>query len=97
MANLHLKLGEIVLGRLVDIEPDMFWSDAVFEATDAFLPYKPLFDEEYQALEAGDMDAVNRLQEKIDELGLRLVAETGTAEITDFMLHVYEDRASFRY
>ena len=97
MANFQLKRGGTLLGRLVNVKWDMFWSDAEFEPTDDFLPYKPLFDEEYQALEAGDMDTVNRLQEQIDGLGLRLIDEAEkSGEITEFMLHVYGNEARFR-
>ena len=85
------------MGRIADVKWAMFWSDAKFVSTEAFLPYKPLFDEEYQALEADDMDKVNRLQEQINELGLRLVDEAGEqADITNFMLHIYEDDVRFR-
>ena len=92
-----LKQGTVILGRLVETEYDMFWVDATFEPTDAFVSYKPLFEEEYQALEAGDMDTVERLQDKISALGLRLVDEVdGRDAIDEFMLHIHDDEARFR-
>lgn len=97
MLNLQLMRGDLVLGRMLDVEWEMFWCTARFEPSEAFASYKPMFDEECQALQSNDMATVDRLQGLFAEWNLRLVDEAGEEDdITRFGLHIHGNEADIR-
>ncbi len=96
-ANLELKQGEQVLGTLKPYECDMPWVNCKFEPTTDFAPFKPLFDTELRLLDTAADDDWAEAYDKIADLDLRLVPVDGGAAIKEFLLHVQDDEAWFRY
>jgi hypothetical protein len=94
---LYLKQGETVLGTLEDDGGDFPWRYCTFKPTEAFQKIKPLFDRELELLKAEDWDQFEQAYQRIKDLGLRLVEKDGETEITDFLLHIQDKAAWFRY
>ena len=93
-----LKCGAKVLGTLKPYDLDQPFINCKFEPAEAYADFKPLFDAELQELEKDeDLDHWQRLYQKIFDLGLRLESEDGSEQINEFLLHIQDNEAWFRY
>ncbi len=97
----ELRSRDLLLGVLSNCSPDQPWFFCGFEATPAFDAVRPLFERELRVLQnpGGEFDvaAWEEAYAEIDWLGLRLVSIGGEEEIADFVLHVQDRKAWFRY
>ena len=97
--KLKLYMGEVLLGTLNYKTLDTPWFSYDFSPTEAFAEVKPLFDREAKYVNEGDFDedTWEELMKPIDALKLRLIeADSGNA-IEDFLVHIQNNEASFRY
>ena len=80
-------------------EVDQPWFICSFSPTAAFEEVKPLFDRELELLNAGDSeeDAWEEIMGQIDALKLRLTEAENGNNIEEFLLHIQNDEAWFRY
>ncbi len=102
MSKFALRRGYERLGTLEIVGIDQPWFMCKFEATPAFEPFRPLFDEELKLLEQerdDDKDWADweTAYSRIDELGLCIGALDGGNDITEFLLHIKGEEARFRY
>lgn len=93
----HLQQGEVVLGILEETDSDFPWRTCTFTPTEAFQTVKPLFDRALELVRAEEWEPFDEAYQQIQALGLRLVNPSSGDEITDFLLHIEGDSASFRY
>jgi hypothetical protein len=96
-----LRRGYERLGTLEVIGIDQPWIRCRFEPLPAFEGIRPLFDEELRLLEQQAKDQAwdhwEEAYSRIDALGLCIGALDGADDITDFILHIKDDKAWFRY
>ena len=104
-----LMLGERVIARIEDIQPDVPWSRAWRQrwflgritTTEAFREVEPLFRRELALTDSPESFDVGEWQETWELLwqrGVNLVLPDGSRVERDFAVHVYEDgTARFRY
>ncbi len=85
------------MGVIEITKVDQPWIYGTWTPTVAFCDYKKLFDRLLQAVETDNVDEVNVIQEQIDALDLRLVDVATKGKLSEFMLHVKDDEAWFRY
>ena len=109
MESAVLMLGDRVIARLEDIQPDMPWSKAWrvrwfvgrVTTTEAFGEVEPLFRRERALTESPepfDVDAWQETWERLWQRGVNLVLPDGSRAERDFAVHVYENgTARFRY
>jgi hypothetical protein len=100
VATARLTRNGETIGVLEDVRPDMPWFDARFARADGFAEIEPLFLQERELVEAGDVDAAawQSLWERIWAEGVALELPDGTRLERDFAVHVYDDgTARFRY
>jgi hypothetical protein len=98
-APLSLKRGNDLLGTLIPYASDFPWIFCTFEPTELFAEVKPLFDEEAK-IDPENEEAIaswDAAWGRIEALGLRLVPEDGSEEVTEMLLHIDGTEASFRY
>jgi hypothetical protein len=88
---------EGLLGRLHQYEVDFPWVQCAFEPTAAFEPYRLLFRETLRLIEAEDWEGFDQLWEQIEAKGLQLTDTRNDDVINEFLLHIKEDKAWFRY
>lgn len=95
----QLKQKGQLLGTLRQYDSDFPWINCKFEPTEAFRQFKPLFDEELEFMksEPFDIEEWDAAYSKIIDLNLVLIDLTDKSSITEFMLHVKDDKAWFRY
>jgi hypothetical protein len=88
----QLIRGDTVLGtvEIVPVECDFPWYGGTFTPAEGFAEVKPLFDEEFRLLSAGDngTDGFDEIWEKIRAPGLVLKSEDGSEEITNVLIHI---------
>jgi hypothetical protein len=95
--NWILKAGAEKLGILTFKEIDQPWVVCYFQAEPAFAKYESYFKEELRLLDLDDMTSWEQAYSAIDGLGLVLEPVNHEEEkITDFILHIEGDEASFR-
>ena len=104
-----LMLGERVIARLEDFQPDMPWRRAWrlpwfvgrITTTEAFREVEPLFRRELALTESPeplDADEWQATWEQLWQRGVNLLLPDGSRFERDFAVHVYEDgTARFRY
>jgi hypothetical protein len=80
--------GELV-ARLTVTDADFPWVSATVEALPGFEPFRPLFDEQSDAIDRGDHDRADAAYYAIREQ-LTMTYPDGTA-VAEFMLHVLDD------
>ena len=92
-----LKQDKLLLGmlRLKDIDQPWFYCD--FEPTEAFQTVQPLFTKELEFLNNNQMEEWEEAYQKIDDLKLSLCGKAEENVITEFLLHIEEEVAWFRY
>jgi hypothetical protein len=95
----QLKQKDRLLGTLRRYDSDFPWINCKFEPAEAFHEFKSLFDEELEFMksEPFDIEAWDAAYSKIINLNLELVDLTDESLITEFLLHIKEDEAWFRY
>jgi hypothetical protein len=86
-----------LLGRLTLKEIDQPFLFCEFQPTEAFDEFKPLFDREVELLETGDMETWDEAYNRINDLGLTLFNPDGEIDIKEFLLHIQNNEAWFRY
>ncbi|MFJ2581301.1 hypothetical protein [Kitasatospora aureofaciens] len=89
----RLMRGDELLGEIVVEEADFPWQSGRFIPQQGFAGVKPWFDESTALVDAEDYEAFDRSYDRIEE-SLTLVAPDGPVD--GFLLHVWDDRASFR-
>jgi hypothetical protein len=94
--ELHLKLGEELLGVLRSTASDFPWVNCKFEPTASFVKVQPLFDEELTLLDADRMDEWQIAYDRISALGLQLMDTKDETDIGEFLLHIRGNEAWFR-
>ena len=72
---------------------EMFWVKCRFEPTEAFSPFRPLFE---QASGADD-ELFNQIYDQFREAGMLLVDVADQVEIIYFVLHIDGDQVDLRY
>lgn len=92
----HLMKGNVLLGRLTGGRVDQPFYIYDFKREPAFDDYEPLFAAELRSLNKDDMNAWVRDYQRIENLGLTLVAPDGAAIVSEFILHVDNREAWFR-
>jgi RHS repeat-associated protein len=97
-----LKQGDMVLGRLLNPVLNQPWFNCEFEPTPEFSRVKPLFDKEITLLNSGLVTPENEAEwekavDEIDALRLALHALGSGSVIQDFLLHIQDKEAWFRY
>jgi hypothetical protein len=92
----ELRRGDVLVGRLVIYDQDMFWYTARFEPTAEFAPYRPLFQEGAALREGDDPDRWAAWQEQVRGLGLMLVRLRDNVAASDFILYIDGAAADFR-
>lgn len=93
----QLRQKDILLGTLRSYDFDFPWINCKFEPTEAFQAVKPLFDEEVRLINDEDMENWETVYLRIDELNLKLINVENDNVIDDFLLHIENDEAWFRY
>ena len=95
----QLKRKNKLLGTLRSYTIDQPFIYCKFEPTGAFQQFKPLFDEEVEFMESEsfDIEEWDAAYRKILDLNLQLIDLTDKSLITEFMLHIKDDKAWFRY
>jgi len=89
--------GEVV-ARIHVQASDFPWLVGRFDPEPGFADLKPLFDHEVALVDSGndmDYDAWEAVQHQIDQL-TSLIKPDGR-QVTDFVLHIRGDEASFRW
>ena len=94
---LELKRGEMVLGTLRPYDMDDPWLLCKFEPTAAFAEIAPLFLQELAVIQDADNTKWINAYSEIEQLGLRLVPVDNGEEISEFLLHIDDNEAWFRY
>jgi len=92
-----LKQSEKLVGtlRLYQIDQPYFYCK--FEPTEAFQPFKSFFDQELKLLNEGNFEVWDEFYHQITNFNLMLVVGEGGEIIKDFLLHIENDEAWFRY
>lgn len=95
----QLKQKNRLLGTLRQYDSDFPWINCKFEPTEAFQQIKSLFDEEVEFMESTpfDIEEWDAAYSKIIDLDLELIDLTDGSAITEFLLHIKDDEAWFRY
>jgi hypothetical protein len=95
----QLKQNDILIGTLHSVNADLPWINCKFEPTEAFQFMKHLFDAEVRILNAEpfDLDEWEAAYGTIEELNLELKCQNEGIEIKEFLLHIQESDAWFRY
>jgi hypothetical protein len=89
--------GETQLGSLTRIEGDLPWHRGTFAPTAAFMEVRPLFDRERELLDADRIEEWGKVWDEIAAPGLRLMPLDGREPITEFLLHIEDRQAWWRY
>ncbi|MGV9313412.1 hypothetical protein ACWDR0_14630 [Streptomyces sp. NPDC003691] len=90
----RLERGTELLGRIEIDEADFPWLHGRFVAEPAFAEFKPWFDRTLALMEAEEYEQFDHAYEQIDRT-LVLVAPSGP--VAEFLLHIQDDRAWFRW
>ena len=93
----HLMKDKELLGVLHSYESNFPWLNCKFEATSAFEKFRPLFETELAALGADDMTNWEAAHERITELDLNLLNIDENKWIDNFLLHIEDNEAWFRF
>jgi hypothetical protein len=96
LETLQLKQDDVLLGKLEVSELDFPWIICKFQPTEDFVRVKSLFDEELQLVNDADSEW-EQAYEKILALDLQLIDVRSKSIIVDFLLHIEDDTAWFRY
>jgi hypothetical protein len=92
----QLRHGEALIGTLTIADEDLPWYSALFEPTPEYAAYRPIFEEGNRIRTADDADAFAAWQEKVRQLGLRLVRLHDQAVAGEFILYIDGSEADFR-
>lgn len=87
----------LAIGRLSLSSVDQPFFYCSFVPTEQFEPLADLFAADAAAMERGDEIAMQAMGERIEALGLVLVAEPDATEIRDPLIHIAGPEAWFRY
>ena len=95
----QLRRNEQLLGTLRQYNVNFPWVECKFTPTEAFQEFKPLFDEEVEFMGSGafDVEEWDAVYRKIIDLNLEIYDLTEKSSITEFLLHIKDDEAWFRY
>jgi len=98
-ASWRLWRGDILLGTLHPERTNQPFFYFSFVPTPAFESVRPLFDDELRLAEADDADGdlVEAAYDRIRNLGLHLESIGRGSTIHEFLLHIRDDEAWFRY
>jgi hypothetical protein len=97
MPDYRVLRNGVLLGKLTRTGSDMPWWVGGFDPAPAFESLRSVFDKERELLEADeDMDAWGQAWEELSQ-GLVLKPLDGRPPITEFLLHIDERTATWRY
>ncbi|GAB3998068.1 hypothetical protein GCM10029992_22850 [Glycomyces albus] len=92
-----LLRGDEVIGRITVDRSDFPWLEGAFEALPGFAEFKPLFDRELELIEADLPEQVPDWEELYTEIQRRLSLHDPDGPVEEFLLHVEDGRAWFRW
>lgn len=92
-----LRQGDTLLGTLTVDDGDMPWWYGGFRPTADFEPYRPIFAAWSKAVSDRDEAAMDTAYQAIKALDLVITRTDDTEPITQFILHIDEDRFRLRY
>jgi hypothetical protein len=95
--RLELFARTVLMGELELTNTNQPWFHSRFSPTASFAALKPLFDKEYELLAEENFDEWEAFYEQIIEKCLLLVHEPSGVRIEEFLLHVKDGEAWFRY
>ncbi|MEV4502853.1 hypothetical protein [Streptomyces klenkii] len=90
----QLMSGSTLVGTITVEDADMPWLRGCFLPSAVFNRFKPWFDEVNAIIEAEEFERFDDVYDRI-ESALTLVSPTGP--VTEFLLHIDQDRAWFRW
>jgi hypothetical protein len=99
MAGRHLLYrGDVLLGALVDPQPDFPWVVGAFEPSESFEAARPLFERSMELLDAGRYDEWEEVWTRIAAPGLRIQAvDPADGQDEEFsVIHIRGDRFQYR-
>ncbi|MGL4609372.1 MAG: hypothetical protein ACRCYY_06755 [Trueperaceae bacterium] len=91
----HLRIEQqgLVLGRVENLELDMWYFWGSFKPTEKFAEVKPLFDKAYEFLEKEEYEAWDEFfSHEIMTKDLCIV-DSDEEKYPDFILHIHEQKA----
>lgn len=97
VTELQLKRGEELLGILRAYDNDFPWVKCKFEPTPSFKAFEPLFEAELKLLNADETEAWEDAYDRIIGLGLQLLDVERGKVISEFILHIEDSEAWFRF
>jgi hypothetical protein len=97
MGDYELRRGSQRLATLTSTGLDMPWHQGSYDLAPAFEEVRPLFEREVSLLEADKIEEWQATWEEIANLGLVLRPLDGREDMTEFLIHFYEDEARWRY
>lgn len=86
-----------VIGRITIDGGDFPWLEGAFEALPGFAEFKPLFDCELELINADLPERVPDWEEVYAKIQDRLSLYDPDGPVAEFLLHVEDDRAWFRW
>ena len=92
-----LRQGDTLLGTLTVDDGDMPWWYGDFRPTADFEPFRPIFAAWSKAVEDQDETAMDTAYQAIEALDLVITRTDDPESITQFMLHIEDDRFRLRY
>jgi hypothetical protein len=90
----RLVRGEELIGEIVIDDVDFPWLHGRFVPTPAFERVKHLFDREQELLDADDFVS---WETAYDEISGTMTLMSPTGPVAEYLLHIDEDRARFRW
>ncbi|MCB5163974.1 hypothetical protein LG634_03880 [Streptomyces bambusae] len=94
----QLRHQDELLGDITIDDSDFPWLHGRFTPTPAFAPFKPWFDESLSLLRAKEYERFEAAYDRIEQtLTLLSPSPTGRTPVAEFLLHIRDDRAWFRW
>ncbi|MFJ5294613.1 hypothetical protein [Streptomyces sp. NPDC088348] len=90
----RLLSGNILVGTIVVDDPGMPWQRGRFSPEPAFSQFKPWFDEINALVEAEEWQRFDGVYDLIEGA---LTLESPSGPVTEFLLHIDQERAWFRW
>ncbi len=97
MSEFVLKQDDQIVETLRVHTLDQTYFYCKFEATEAFQPFKSFFEEELKLLNDEDFEVWDKFYNQITNFNLKIVKCESEEFIEDFILHIQNDEAWFRY
>lgn len=93
----RLVRGDEPIGEIHVDDGDFPWLSGAFTPAPGFADVKPLFDAELDLIEADRHEDVPAWERLIEQISSSLALVSPDGPVADFILHIREGRASFRW